>query len=53
MGKTKNTRFKTPPDGRPVKALKRAAVDDEDDDEESPHAELLEKVSEIFFLLVL
>ncbi|XP_060715508.1 HEAT repeat-containing protein 3 [Tachysurus vachellii] len=43
MGKTKNTRFKTPPDGRPVKALKRAAVDDEDD-EESPYAELLEKL---------
>ncbi|KAI5626173.1 HEAT repeat-containing protein 3, partial [Silurus asotus] len=44
MGKTKNTRFKRP-QLPPVKAVKRPAEDEVDDDEvESPHAELLEKL---------
>lgn len=55
MGKTKNARFKRaqfPPEGRPVKAVKRAAEDDDEEDVvESPHAELLEKV--FFFLPVI
>ncbi|KAF4090919.1 hypothetical protein AMELA_G00031180 [Ameiurus melas] len=48
MGKSKNARFKRAqfaPDGPPVKAMKRAAEDEDEDDEvESPHAELLEKL---------
>lgn len=49
MGKTKNARFKRAqfsPDGVPVKAVKRAAEDEIDDEVESPHAELVEKVFE-------
>lgn len=53
MGKSKNARFKRAqfaPDGPPVKAMKRAAEDeDEDDVVESPHAELLEKVTVYIF----
>lgn len=55
MGKTNNARFKRAqfsPDGVPVKAVKRAAEDEIDDEVESPHAELVEKVFEctcIFF----
>ncbi|KAK3510297.1 hypothetical protein QTP70_033740 [Hemibagrus guttatus] len=47
MGKTKNARFKRAQfstEERPVKAVKRAAEDDDDDVVESPHADLLEKL---------
>ncbi|TST35102.1 HEAT repeat-containing protein 3 [Bagarius yarrelli] len=50
MGKTKNARFRRAQlssDDRPAKAVKRAAEDDVDDVVESPHAELLEKQSQI------
>lgn len=49
MGKTKGARFKRAqfsPDGLPVKGVKRAAEGEVDDDVvESPHADLLEKVT--------
>lgn len=47
MGKTKNARLKRAqlsPDRLPVKGVKRAAEDEVDDEVESPHADLLEKV---------
>ncbi|KAF5904417.1 HEAT repeat-containing protein 3, partial [Clarias magur] len=47
MGKSKNARFRRPPvpsDGPPVKAVKRPAEDDNENEVESPHAELLEKL---------
>lgn len=56
MGKTKNARFQRAqfsPDGLPVKAVKRPAEDEIDDDDvvESPHADLLEKVRMSIFSL--
>lgn len=48
MGKTKNTKFKRPqfsPDGIAVNSAKQSVDEIEDDEEDSPAAEFLDKVS--------